>query len=58
MGYTPEGKQKLGRPKETWRQSDNQQEVKEKGWSWRGVVKLAKDEQEAFTGNSLVCGHT
>ena len=54
MRWSPDGKRKRGRPMETWRQSDNQQEVKEKGWSWREVVKLAKDEQQAFTGNGAV----
>ena len=35
---------KRGRPRETWRRSV-EREVKEKGWSWGQVVKLAKDTQ-------------
>ena len=49
MRWTPDGKRKRGRPKETWRRSV-EREMKEKAWSSREVVKLAKDKQQ-FTAN-------
>ena len=45
MRWTPDGKRKRGRSKETWRRSV-EREMKEKVWSWGEVVKLAKDKQQ------------
>ena len=42
MCWTPDGKRKRGRPRETWRRSV-EREIKEKGWSWGQVVNLEKD---------------
>ena len=40
--WTPDGKRKRGRPKETWRRT-LAREMKERGWSWNFLEIQAKD---------------
>ena len=42
MTWTPEGKRKRGRPKETWRTAEKERD--EMGWqSWRAAEEVAMD---------------
>ena len=43
--WTPDGKRKRGRPKETWRRTVAR-EMKEKGWSWKFLETQAKDRTQ------------
>ena len=54
MHWTADGKRKRGRPKETWRRSVKR-DMKEKGWSWGEVVKLAKDKQQLRSLVTALC---
>ena len=42
MRWTPDGKRKRGRPKETWRRSV-EKEMKDNGWSWGQIQHQAED---------------
>jgi len=44
LRWTPPGKRKRGRPKETWRRS-MEREMREEGWTWGQVQHLSKDRQ-------------
>ena len=57
MRWTPGGKRKSGRPRETWRRSV-ERELKEKGWSCGQVVKLAKDRQHWRYLAMALCAET
>ena len=47
MQWTPEGKRKKGRPKETWRRMHVEKELNEMGWkSWEAAVRAAADGQK------------
>jgi len=45
LTWTPEGKRKRGRPKETWRRSI-EKEIKNNGYTWGSLQKIAKDRQQ------------
>merc|ERR1711860_455626 len=45
--WTPDGKRKRGRPKETWRRTVAR-EMKEKGWSWKFLETQAKDRTQCL----------
>ena len=42
LEWNPQGKRKVGRPKETWRRSVDR-EVRESGWSWPQLKKIAQN---------------
>jgi hypothetical protein len=44
MRWTPQGKRKRGRPKETWRRSV-EKEMKDLGWSWGQIQHWSQDRQ-------------
>jgi hypothetical protein len=44
LRWTPTGKRKRGRPKETWRRSV-EKEMKEKDWTWGQVQHWSHDRQ-------------
>lgn len=44
LRWTPDGRRKRGRPKETWRRMV-EQEMKDMGMTWREIEKKAKDRQ-------------
>ena len=44
MHWTPEGKQKRGRPKITWRRTI-EKEIQEMGKTWEGIKFMARDRQ-------------
>ena len=54
MRWTPDGKRKRGRPRESQRRSV-EREIKEKGWSWGQVVKLAEDKQHWYSIVMALC---
>ena len=42
LEWNPQGKRKVGRPKESWRRSV-EKEVKEAGWTWSHLKKMAQN---------------
>ena len=44
LHWTPEGKRKRGRPKNTWRRTV-EKEIKEMRKTWEGIKLMAKDQQ-------------
>ena len=45
LHWTPDGKRKRGRPKETWRRTV-EREMKERGWSWNFLEIQARDRAQ------------
>ena len=45
LRWTPEGKRKKGRPKETYRRTI-EKELKKQNCTWKEVEKIAKDREE------------
>ena len=42
LEWNPQGKRKVGRPKESWRRSV-EKEAKEAGWTWSHLKKMAQN---------------
>ena len=59
LHWTPEGKRKQGRPKETWRRTVNA-EIKKMNKSWSALQRLACDRERwrGFVAALRVTGHT
>ena len=54
--WTPGGKRKRGRPKETWRRTVAQ-EMKERGWSWNFLQIQAKDRLQWRSMVEVLCSN-
>ena len=55
LQWTPEGKRKKGRPKETWRRMA-EKELKEMGWkTWEAAARVAADRQQWNDMCSALC---
>ena len=45
LRWTPDGRRKRGRPKETWRRTV-EREMKEKGWTWGRLERVSADRHQ------------
>ena len=54
--WTPDGKRKRGRPKETWRRAVAR-EMKNRGWSWKFLETQAKDRTQWRSMVEALCSN-
>ena len=54
LRWTPDGKRKRGRPKETWRRTV-EKEMKGQGWTWGYLERQAQDRRQWFSLVDAFC---
>ena len=54
LRWTPDGRRKRGRPKETWRRTIDR-EMKERGWTWGRLERVSADRHQWRTLVEALC---
>ena len=54
LRWTPDGRRKRGRPKETWRRTV-EKEMKENSWTWGHLERRAPDRSQWHTLTEALC---